>query len=266
MLNGRVASSFVIYVDEAGDEGFQFKSSGKGSSEWFVLSAVVVRKNNVPQLWENMRATKLLLERLPKHPLHFRELKHCKRLVWAQQLRKIPIKTISVLIHKPSLTKKDVFQKQYYLYRYASRFLIERCSWLCGDHVKKGVGDGMAEMIFSNRSAMSYEDMWNYWTRLKDDASISTTIAWKHLDLAKSKAINSDQDSGLQIADCVASCHYHAVAVDKWGNNEPRYFQQLLPKVYKKNDSVLKYGLKVFPALETIKPSYPHLSVFDGLN
>jgi uncharacterized protein DUF3800 len=33
--------SYVVYVDEAGDEGFSFKS---GSSEWFVLSAVLTLK------------------------------------------------------------------------------------------------------------------------------------------------------------------------------------------------------------------------------
>jgi hypothetical protein len=33
--------TFVVYVDESGDEGFSF---GGGSSEWFVLSAVVTRK------------------------------------------------------------------------------------------------------------------------------------------------------------------------------------------------------------------------------
>jgi Protein of unknown function (DUF3800) len=36
--------SHVAYIDEAGDEGFKFAVDGKkGSSEWFVLSAVIVR-------------------------------------------------------------------------------------------------------------------------------------------------------------------------------------------------------------------------------
>lgn len=32
--------TFNVYLDESGDEGFQF---GQGSSDWFVLSAVVTR-------------------------------------------------------------------------------------------------------------------------------------------------------------------------------------------------------------------------------
>lgn len=36
-----MASSFIAYIDEAGCEGFKF---GGGSSLWFVLSAVVTRR------------------------------------------------------------------------------------------------------------------------------------------------------------------------------------------------------------------------------
>ena len=35
-------SSFVVYVDESGDEGFVFNGDGSGSSRWFVLSAAVI--------------------------------------------------------------------------------------------------------------------------------------------------------------------------------------------------------------------------------
>ena len=35
-----MSASFVVYVDESGDEGFSF---GQGSSDWFVLSAVITR-------------------------------------------------------------------------------------------------------------------------------------------------------------------------------------------------------------------------------
>ncbi len=37
-------SSFIAYIDESGDEGFHFKDDGRGSSRWFVLSAVVFRR------------------------------------------------------------------------------------------------------------------------------------------------------------------------------------------------------------------------------
>jgi hypothetical protein len=261
-----MASSFVIYVDEAGDEGFKFRPNCCGSSEWFVLTAVVTRKNSEAALLHCLRLIKARLGRDPKFPLHFRELKHTSRVACVQEIAKIPIRTASILIHKPSLTKPESFTcKPYQLYRYASRMLIERCSWFCRDHVKPGVGDGKAELIFSNRSGMSYQDMWDYWTRLKDDASQSTKIIWDNLDLSKLSAINHDQRSGLQIADCVASAHWQAVSLDKVGVSEPRYFQQIESLFYRHRECALNYGVKFFPPLETIRPSQPHLSVFDGL-
>jgi len=112
---------------------------------------------------------------------------------------------------------------------------------------------------------MSYADMWSYWSRLKNDASQSTNIAWDHLELMKLSAINHDQLSGLQIADCVASAHWQAVSLDKYGVNEPRYFQEVIPKLYRYKDRAMNYGLKFLPSLEKIRPSQSHLSVFDGL-
>jgi hypothetical protein len=41
-----VSIGFRVYIDESGDEGFKFDQPGKGSSRWFVLSAVVTREEN----------------------------------------------------------------------------------------------------------------------------------------------------------------------------------------------------------------------------
>lgn len=266
MVQGRVASSFVIYVDESGDDGFKMKPNAAGSSQWFALSAVIIRKNSEPDLLESMHRVKAVLERNPKDPMHFRDMRHVARLVWARDIAKLPIRTSTVLIHKPSVMDDSSFsQKSCQLYRYTSRLLIERCSWFCRDNVKSGVGDGMAEIIFSNRSGMSYADLWAYWSRLKHDASQTTNIAWDHLDLTKLSAINHDQLSGLQIADCVASAHWQAVTLDKYGFNEPRYFEQLQRKLYRYKGRAMSYGVKFMPPLEELRPSQPHLSVFDGL-
>jgi len=261
-----VASSFVIYVDEAGDDGFTFRPKAEGSSQWFALSAVITRKNCEPVLLESMRTVKTVLERNLRQPLHFRDMKSNARVVWVRHIARLPIRVATILVHKPSVEDGSSFSKtSCQLYRYASRLLIERCSWICRDNVKPGVGDGKAEIIFSNRGGMSYADMWGYWSRLKHDVNEPTKIEWDHLDLTKLSAINHDQLSGLQIADCVASAHWQAVSLDRYGVNEPRYFEELKPRLYRYKERVMSYGLKFLPPLEKIRPSQPHLSVFDGL-
>ena len=72
----------------------------------------------------------------------------------------LPIRTVSVLVYKPLIAEPEKFQNtKYLLYRYATRLLLERVSWLGRDQRRPGEGDGFTEVIFSNRSNMSYEDI-----------------------------------------------------------------------------------------------------------
>ena len=50
--------AFHAYIDESGDEGFVFRDyPGRASSEWFVLSACIVRVRNLPIIARQIRAT-----------------------------------------------------------------------------------------------------------------------------------------------------------------------------------------------------------------
>ena len=69
-----MSSSFIAYIDESGDEGFVFNADGSGSSRWFVLSAVVIRRDNDLQLVSCLKETRALLHKAPKTPLHFVDL------------------------------------------------------------------------------------------------------------------------------------------------------------------------------------------------
>ena len=161
---GETASaSFRAYIDESGDEGFQFRTSSKeqGSSDWFVLSAFLTRKKTdldtvkiIDQIREEFR--------LPsKKHVHWKKLKHPQKVRYAQFLAGLQARVIAVCVHKPSLLEPEKFQDRYRLYFYAVRYLVERISWLARDYhnlVKWG-GDGTVELIFSNRQGMSYNDL-----------------------------------------------------------------------------------------------------------
>src|SRR3954470_10707878 len=152
-------SSFIAYVDESGDEGFSFAA---GSSEWFVLSALLLRRGTELEAVKVLDGVKELLKKEPRRPLHFRKLEHHQRVAYVTELAKhrTRMRTISVLVHKPSLKDVDRFRGKYLLYRYATRFLLERVSWFCRDHRRAGDGgDGSVEVVFSNRRNMSYEDI-----------------------------------------------------------------------------------------------------------
>ena len=159
--------SFLVYIDESGDEGFQFD---KGSSEWFVLSGVITRATNDLSTVRLVDDVRQLLNKPEKKPLHFRDLKHEQRIPFVERISKARLRIISVLVHKPSLKEPEKFRERYRLYFYSVRLLLERVSWFCRDHkTNLDIGDGSIEIVFSNRSGMSYEEMKDYLGTLKGD-------------------------------------------------------------------------------------------------
>lgn len=75
-----MTSSFRVYIDESGDEGFKFLPGERGSSRWFVQSAAVVRTVNDLAMMRLVRDARTLLGKEPRTPLHFRHLRHEQRV------------------------------------------------------------------------------------------------------------------------------------------------------------------------------------------
>jgi hypothetical protein len=239
-----MTASFRVYIDESGDEGFTFLPDEQGSSRWLILSALVVRKENDHQTVALAKQARELLKKPFKHPLHFRELKHEQRVPFARLIGQGQARAVSVLIHKPTIPEPENFQQQKYsLYRYACRLLLERVSWLCRDHHKAGQGDGRAEVIFSNRSAMSYDDLRNYLHQLKEDTK-NVRIEWGVIDPNLVSAINHDQLAGLQLADAVATSVFYSVHKNQYGEVEDRYLKLIAPIIYRHEGKIEGYGMK----------------------
>lgn len=260
-----MAASFTAYIDESGDEGFVFHPEERGSSRWLVLSPVVFRKSNDLHAVRIMRDARVLLKKEPKRALHFRELRHEQRVPYVRLIGSAQLRTVSVLIHKPSVKEPERFQSESFrLYRYASRLLLERVSWLCRDHHKEGEGDGTVEITFSNRSAMSYDDLRDYLERLRLTTEASDVrVDWNVVRPERVKAVNHDQLAGLQVADAVASGMFFAVNLNPYGEVESRYLELLEPTIYRHRKTALGYGLKFWPEdFDTLADTLPHLDVF----
>lgn len=261
-------ASYKVYVDESGDEGFVFNADGTGSRRWLILSAVVARTKNDLKLVDALKTVRSTLGKPPKQQLHFTDLKHEQRVPYIRHVAGLPIRTISVLIFKPAIQEPEKFQaEKFLLYRYATRYLLERVSWLCRDGRIADEGDGRADVVFSNRSIMSYDTLRNYLRLLKQDADpMNVRIDWNVIDPDAVRAINHDQLAGLQIADAVASSFYFATSVNQYGEVEDRYARLLLPTAYTHKSVVLGYGLKFWPQdVHQLKSANPHLAWFADL-
>jgi hypothetical protein len=241
-----MSSSFIAYVDESGDEGFSFAA---GSSEWFVLSALLLRRETELEAVKVLDGVKGLLKKELRRPLHFRKLEHHQRVAYVTELAKhrARMRTISVLVHKPSLKDVERFRGKYLLYRYATRFLLERVSWFCRDHRRASDGgDGSVEVVFSNRRNMSYEDIRGYLDVLQGRPEVK--IEWSVVRRTQVDSLPHDQRRGLQIVDAVASSYWYGLNPNVYGQTEDRYARILHPLAYARYGKYAAYGLKFFPA------------------
>jgi hypothetical protein len=140
-------------------------------------TVVLIMRANIKSVWnaksdgtpvQLVDAVRAHLKKPDKKPLHFRDLRHEHRLVFVDAISQAALKTVTVLVHKPSLKEPEKFQERYRLYYYSVRNLLERVSWSCRDHrAPHDAGDGSAEIVFSNRSGMSYADLREYMAKLK---------------------------------------------------------------------------------------------------
>jgi hypothetical protein len=264
-------TSFVAYVDESGDEGFVFKDGGLGSSRWFILSAAVIRQINDLQMVSCLKQVRTTLKREPKAPLHFVELKHEQRIPYIRRKGELPIRTVNILIYKPLISEPEKFQNtKYLLYRYASRLLLERVSWLCRDSRRTGEGDGTCEVIFSNRSNMSYEEIKDYIRHLQkqgEDDPQKVQIDFSVIQPDRIQSVEHSKLAGLQIADAVASGFNFAVKVNRYGETETAYVMHLKKTIFRyKKEVALGYGLKVWPEdFTAIKSKAPEAKNLEGL-
>jgi len=252
--NMKKKPDYRVYIDEAGDEGFKFLPNESGSSRWFVLSATIVRVHNDHLLVQAAKETRRLLQKPEKHPLHFRHLKHEQRIPFSRVISTLPVRTVNILIHKPTIPDPEHFQrKPYELYRYCCRLLMERVSWLCRDGRTPEQDSYTAELVFSNRSAMSYEDLTGYLEKLMavgGNGYNGIQIDWGAIDLGMVRAVNHDQMAGLQIADAVASGAFYAVHRSIYGETEERYLNLMRRTLYRHRGRVNGYGMKFWCADE----------------
>jgi len=238
--------TFRVYIDESGDEGFQF---GNGSSNWFVLSAVITRISDDLPTVKLVDEVKTFLKKPAHKVLHFRDLRHEHRLPFVDRIAKANLKTVTVIFHKPSIKEAEKYRERNRLYFSAVRYLFERVSWYCRDH-KTGhdAGDGSAEILFSNRSGMSYQEMKEYIGLLNQKTDVQDVRMEKAIIRENQiYAYSPGRMMGLQIADAIASSHYFAVE-PRYGHVEDRYVRILKPTVYHHQGSYLGYGVKFWPA------------------
>ena len=232
----KMINSYNVYIDEAGDEGFKFECNlGRGSSKFFVLSAIIVKQELDQKLASIVNDLKKILKYQEKDmhaPLHFYKMSHEKRKVCVNQLVNFKDYTVISIVFQKELLKEPLKLKSV-LYNYACKLLLEKVAIFLKANSAK------ANFIFEHRRNTHYDELEAYMRKVIDCEQYVNSI----------KPLTKSQSKCLQLADIVASSTYQAFEPNQYdGDVEPVYYMKFIDNIFIHNGKCLGYGLKLFPS------------------
>ena len=159
---------YVIYIDEAGDDGLgklRAPLGATGQSRWFAVGATVVRQANDRKMVEWRDEILNAFPSRKSREIHFKNLKHDQRRFACQVLSNKQIGVAVVLSNKSTLLDirpdlLSVYKQKNHLHNYLTRWLLERVSRNIKT-VHRGDGPCRAKVVFSRRGGMSYVSTWS---------------------------------------------------------------------------------------------------------
>ncbi len=253
--------SFVIYIDESGDEGFNERSS-----KWFGISCIIIKKESDLSLVNHRRTIINKISKNKNNPLrsiHFSDLNHEQRKFICNYLvtNKLPIRAVNIIVNKNNIpiSTIDRYKKDKNIfYWYTARLLLERVSWIIKEHGVKN--QGFPKIIFSNRRQSRIKDFLSYLTLLKNknDSKINWDVFAIDKDHIHSTPHN--QLAGLQFADCFATAfRRYAFEINSLENVETSYANILKPFIYNRANNYKSYGFKILGKLDSCHPETKQL-------
>jgi hypothetical protein len=215
--------SYVAYIDEAGDPGLQRVKplDANGSSEWLILSAVVIGEPNEKNVapWRNgiLRETKS-----QRKDLHFTNLKPWNKRIACVELAKLPIRLFVVCSNKKNMRGyTNPFAEQYpapnWFYAWLSRLLLERVTYFVREKsLEQHREIRKVRLEFSSRGGLDRFGLTSYfnWLKLRSEEGKNYlplgNLVWETVDEELVFIYSHKERAGLQLADSVASAFFKA--------------------------------------------------------
>lgn len=251
---------YVLYIDEAGDDGLKRVRpvDEVGASEWLVISGVLVRQNNEDRVVDWVKEIRSDIDARQGPALHFRNLSPTKKKRACELLAEKEVICFAVCSNKKNMRgysneiAAKMGGKQWY-YNFCVRFLMERVTDLClRDSIKSYEEPRYLKVVFSQRGGHSYGQTKAYWEHLKAQAASRTTYLSKReikhqvLRFGLVDYVPHTSVAGLQLADTVASAFYQACdTLDVKNFSEPA--EMLFSKMARQGGVAADYGVILQP-------------------
>lgn len=228
-----MVSEYTAYIDEAGDLGV-----AKGT-KWFVLTAVLVKKDQESEIRAKMR---LIRDKLNISEIHFRKISDFKKKAFViRSLEEHEFTYMNILVDT-QLFDKTKIPNAIIAYNYICMFLLQRISsFLEENHV---IGD----VVLSARGTSRDGELIQYIQEkllpypnnrisqaVFNNISAKTSVSW---DM-------------LQLADVCATSMFLTYEPNEYGFTIPCFSSVLKNHLYHKNGKIKNNGLTFFtPQME----------------
>lgn len=219
--------SCKVYIDEAGDLGVC------RGTQWFVLTAVIVKNDNEPIIREKLKNIKL---KLNLRTIHFRNIKDFKRRSYiVRELSETDFTCIHILFDTNQFDQSKISNDSL-AYNFICKYLLERVSWYMRDNQLTG------EIVLSSRGTNRDAELVTY-IRDKLIPYDQNEIAPVFTGVTSKQAAMWDM---LQLADVCASAMFYSHEINDFGFCIPCFAIKLWNKNYHHNGKVERYGIKYF--------------------
>ncbi|MFN3399530.1 MAG: DUF3800 domain-containing protein [Ferrovibrio sp.] len=255
--------SFIAYIDEAGDDGLKRvrPMDPTGSSEWFVLSAVLVSAEHEKEVLPWVKELVTQIKQHQRRDIHFSHLRADKRIMVCEALSQLPVRCFAVVSNKKNMqghrnSRAEKIPSKNWFYCWMLRLLLERVTDYCERRsTRVSPSNGVVRIEFSRRGGMSYSQFRAYLAYIRRQSSVGRLylntgdIKWDYIDEHRIFTYDHRERAGLQLADVVASAFYQAATGKSGDESDIAPAKTLAPRMcVARNGTVFNYGLKFMPA------------------
>lgn len=233
------ATKCTVYIDEAGDLGYQ------RGTQWFVLSAIIVDEDKEPSIRAKLAQIK---SRLNVNEVHLRKItEFYRRAFIVQELAGEDFTYTNVVVDTNKLNLAMATSTST-AYNYICRMLIERASWFLRDTNR--FGDIVLSARGTSRDGELIEYIREKLIPYPDNQIVADVFGKRSAKTAASWDM-------LQLADVCATTMFLTHEKNGWGFCTPCFSKALSNHLYTRKGNLDSYGLKYFDA--SMKPNVADL-------
>lgn len=273
------AYHYVAYIDESGEPGLTRVKplDQNGSSEWLILSAVVIQVEHENQTGNWISEILRRINSRHRTDVHFSELEPRDRVIAASGLLPYPMRCFVVCSNKKNMKgyrnpRPEKMANVDWFYAWMTRVILERVTHFVAMRSKEKFNEvKRVKIVFSERGGLSVSQMGAYYSWIEPQSKNKNLVLpwgdlqWETLSLHLLKVKPHQRTPGLQLADIVASSFFKACDKYDTGECDSLCARILYPRMARFPDWTGRfsgYGVKLLPNLAQAKLEKDQMPIF----